>query len=976
MNSDPQVPLKQSDFEQSLLTLEQSLAILVEKVNEQIGQREDSESTCTVYLYDFRRKLYVLRASTKPTRYLGIDSLAITPKIMSDFAQHKLENLGLTKYVILLGEACFCNNVLENKIYSCHRKYKLDIAKWEENHYCEYTDSELDAFLAAPIYFRDPKERSKIRNMPDGVIRVVRKKQQDKPSKPFSETDKKDLVEIVRNETIWIESCTFLSQLIEIGTYTDIIRLCKQASVVLRNLLKGKGCSIFLLDETEKGENNDTRYYKCYGTTGLVIRPGGDKKPFEIEDPLASSEAWYTLSARDLKQSPPAPRIPMTMGVVRARTCAFIDDIYDKNFLDNVFPKNWSIQRDPGVGKVCESTILDGEYKKAESILFAPMFYREPNNRSIDVLGVVRIVRPKGHGIFTTLQKHMFVSLVERLAKAITALRFREFIDKLSTISDKELLSSYLVSNIPKFVSATKCVVYEMVGEKPILLSKWTINDAQIVSNPEIEKLFTDSVRKVYDREGRVVLGGNQDEHSKNDPIEKKLEEFGQQFVGIPIKNESLAKKPIGIVAILRDLQLPSLGEDDLSTLERISGHLPGKFFELSARAKRQQIIDQIIPSPLRSQIQSLYGLTCGPILKECFENLDTVDILENAIIEILPRLWELYDPDHANRPIYIWDRFHLFNKEILPSVPHYRDHFVHQFIVFLLGAIILAKLKRLPSLAQCYPAYRDLPLQEHNAKAERAWVITSLFHDVAYPLETSNTWFWNIIKAFVGEDSHHEMRTLPVDTILYNPDYIDSIDQIVSFHRELGRHEQKLRRVIMDVLRKDKDGKGSSLDHGIMGALLLLGNSHLEVDEVLPAASAIALHNKLGDMPGVNSVAFETHPLAFLLIYCDLLHEWNRDLHETKAVTKNKFPLLKDFTITDNLDELASHGLSASYIKLIREGMDRGDEKCVFANIKVEARVKEKWDEARRKFDKLRAKEICFIAKINNKVFYTISRP
>ncbi|MGD0277362.1 MAG: hypothetical protein ABSB79_15130 [Syntrophales bacterium] len=353
------------------------------------------------------------------------------------------------------------------------------------------------------------------------------------------------------------------------------------------------------------------------------------------------------------------------------------------------------------------------------------------------------------------------------------------------------------------------------------------------------------------------------------------------------------------------------------------------------------------------------------------YKQLNTFDSVEDAVVDFFPKLWAHYQSYDIPQTMSAWRQFQLFNKKILSSIPYYRDHFVHQFIVFLLGAVILDRLNNLPDLAKCYPAYRNLQEEKKKAKIEHAWVMTSLFHDVAYPLQTSNKWFWDIIRAFIGEDSCHPMRNLPVDTVLYNPDYIDSIDQLVSFHRRLGRDENELRRVIMDILR-DKDGKGTGLDHGIMGALLLLGNSRFDFEVVAPAASAIALHNKLSDIASVDKIHFEKHPLAFILIYCDLLHEWARDVDEDEdeIVPGSEFPRLKDFVITATFDELPTQGISEMDLEAIRQGME--GKECVFASIQIDSYVAEKLEEARHKFDKLKSESVCFVVKINNRTFFT----
>jgi hypothetical protein len=953
----------ETNSQQSLspLTLEHSLAQLVVKVKEEIGCRDKTESECSVYLHDFRRNCYVLRASTKPTLYLGIEELVITSELKNRFDENKVKGIGLTNYVVLLGKTSYFNNITENETYSCYGKTQEELTEWEGDHYCEYTHKEISSMLAAPFYLSDdPQEKSTIskREMPDGIIRLVRKKKITGTDILFSDRDVKDIDSIIENERVWMQSCAFVSQLIELGTYTDIVSLCRQAAFVFRNLLGGKGCSIFLMDEieTEKQKDN-TLYYKCYGSTGLVIRDEGDSQITRIKDPLVSTEAWYTLKRSDMQpNSNTPPPLSLTMGVVRARTCCFIDDIYAEDFLSQAFPKKWAICREPGIGKVCESYVLNDEYQPAESILIAPMFYREPLNQSIDVLGIVRIVRPIHTKFFSSFEKHLFVSLVERLAKAIISLRFREFIDKLASIDNRELLSHYLVNNVPKFTSANICFLYKRINDKLCKLDEWRCNTELHDHASKIKTHQTKLVQKVIVLEETIVKDLNDKQ-----PI---------QFVGIPIKSKDATGKPLGVLGIWRDIQLTPPGNDDSITLERIAGHLSGKMTEFFIRDKRQRAIELIIPSVLRSQIEKLSRLTCREILQEFIGQLHTFDNLEDAIVDFFPRLLEHYESSDTLKSVRAWHLFQIFNKKILSSTPRYRDHFVHQFVVFLLGVVMLDRLDTVPVSTNCYPGYQNLSDREKMLKMEQSWMMTSLFHDVAYPLQTSNKWFWDILRVFIGEDSHHPTRDLPLDTILFNPDYLDSIDQLLSFHLQLARNEHDLRRFIMDVLR-NRDENGTGMDHGIMGALLLLSNPSFEFEAIAPVASAIALHNTLSDgIAGVDMIHFEKHPLAFILIFCDLLHEWARDFDGDKTARDTKFHRLKNFVITTSFDELREHGLFDGDLQLTKQEIKKMGY-FVYASIQIGQPIYQKLNEARRKFDRLNSENVCFIIKINNRTIF-----
>ena len=160
-----------------------------------------------------------------------------------------------------------------------------------------------------------------------GVIRVVRKKNKEAQGVDFRESDAQELKSLIEKELNWIQSGAFLSQLIELGTYTNVRTLCEKAAVVFRNLLTGKGCSIFLLEESRQLDTSGgVNFYRCYGSTGLVKRHGEAM----FEDIKDTFKAGYKFHKGLAKASKDPVKMPLTMGVVRARTSAFIDNIYPR----------------------------------------------------------------------------------------------------------------------------------------------------------------------------------------------------------------------------------------------------------------------------------------------------------------------------------------------------------------------------------------------------------------------------------------------------------------------------------------------------------------------------------------------------------------------------------------------------------------------------------------------------------------------
>ena len=67
-----------------------------------------------------------------------------------------------------------------------------------------------------------------------------------------------------------------------------------------------------------------------------------------------------------------------------------------------------------------------------------------------------------------------------------------------------------------------------------------------------------------------------------------------------------------------------------------------------------------------------------------------------------------------------------------------HRDHYLHQFQVFLMGSCILDKLLDL-----------NHPDIISNTKIDVQWLIASSFHDMAYPLQLYEDWAKNIVVGF-----------------------------------------------------------------------------------------------------------------------------------------------------------------------------------------------------------------------------------
>jgi hypothetical protein len=194
-----------------------------------------------------------------------------------------------------------------------------------------------------------------------------------------------------------------------------------------------------------------------------------------------------------------------------------------------------------------------------------------------------------------------------------------------------------------------------------------------------------------------------------------------------------------------------------------------------------------------------------------------------------------------------------------------YRDHFFHALEVCFLGHFLLElKMGSGKLLWELVAAKLALPggKRARHQTVLRLWYVASLLHDVGYGID--------VLKG--------------VQTLLrffgHTPVLVDLSERLAADVAQLSTDLEQAG--LVGYRASDRPGE----DHGVIAAWhleRLLGKAAklenedikggpLKVSEYLPAIRAIALHNSRK-----HNVTFEDNPLAFLLILCDTLQEWNR---------------------------------------------------------------------------------------------------
>jgi len=252
------------------------------------------------------------------------------------------------------------------------------------------------------------------------------------------------------------------------------------------------------------------------------------------------------------------------------------------------------------------------------------------------------------------------------------------------------------------------------------------------------------------------------------------------------------------------------------------------------------------------------------------------------------------------------------------------RDHYIHSVNVFILGLCIYAQnIQIRDAFHKEYSSNNYINV--FSTKDEEFlfnWGLTSLFHDIGYPLEIINNQVNKFIE-FVAEDEQKSIGPY----IAYN-----NFSKLNIIEKDLESQFcptdlmscciSKHLRVDYLLVKSTLDGfvgtmqKNGFVDHGFYSAIImlrwygeiLLKNSDLAnifYTQIVNTAGAIFLHNAYKNIflkkPYLlDALNVYDYPLAYLLILCDEAQEWNREAYG--AITKTKIAVDDSaIEITDN---------------------------------------------------------------------------
>ncbi len=302
------------------------------------------------------------------------------------------------------------------------------------------------------------------------------------------------------------------------------------------------------------------------------------------------------------------------------------------------------------------------------------------------------------------------------------------------------------------------------------------------------------------------------------------------------------------------------------------------------------------------------------------------------------------------------------------------RDHFVHAVNVFLTGLAIWAEN---PHLREAFdqaipePGYK-FAYQTRWEEFFYRWGIASLFHDVGYPVEIVGhqiNRFISMVADADGDDVHvharihyenfselnhirEVMRKRRFIKAFYDAydscSYIDLLTPLDlmahRIHKTFGTNLAQTKKALNGFV--DKMAETGFIDHGYYSALIILKWYGYVIQEsgylpeyffwpVVDSATAILLHNwyrnGLTKKPfNLGPMHASDNPIAWLLILCDELQEWNRT---ARGIVTRTFTLAENVHLSLTEDYLAAtfvtrngrlpEGFCAEKVELLRSLLD-----------------------------------------------------
>lgn len=347
-------------------------------------------------------------------------------------------------------------------------------------------------------------------------------------------------------------------------------------------------------------------------------------------------------------------------------------------------------------------------------------------------------------------------------------------------------------------------------------------------------------------------------------------------------------------------------------------------FYEEHLNLLRDKIGKKIFPDVYKSMGRLFQGYRYSQYLLKIYYDFLHSNMQMLAGIGI--------EPEQQEKFLMLTEEFEESQKNLF-KISRYRDHFLHQCNVYLLGVAVLNIIKSNNFISDLYKyfnaAYRPkgkAGKYKNNQEIAFTWFVASMFHDIAYPVEKSHQLVEVFFKRYIFPHKTKKSvfkQDLNIFKTFFDPDYSQSIEELADIHRQLNFSSDKINyQTLKDniTLKRDYPIRGKimtqifdSQDHGILSAIMLLNRFDTDTNMfkyLFPAVAAISIHNfqwideyefkmpckscstvdtgctscenwkNAYDkyfVPELRFTEFEKDPLGFLLIFCDTLQDWGR---------------------------------------------------------------------------------------------------
>jgi len=274
------------------------------------------------------------------------------------------------------------------------------------------------------------------------------------------------------------------------------------------------------------------------------------------------------------------------------------------------------------------------------------------------------------------------------------------------------------------------------------------------------------------------------------------------------------------------------------------------------------------------------------------------------------------------NRFIDLLDVLRSYEETAATLIDRQRDHYIHSVNVFILGLSIYSQNSAFRQAFDTAILDKSVYPNSYDTRHEEffyRWGIASLFHDVGYPIEIIGKQLQKFLdflcaigdcekaRVLIAFENFSAVNAIPEvlprgefcaafanqHPAAASLDLLKPIDLLAfDLHRALAVDLDTVLSALNGFV--DTMAKYGFIDHGFYSAIIvlkwygyLIQSCRYKPDyffhPILNSASAILLHNYYKNVimkPPFSKPALSPrlHPIAFLLILCDELQEWDRE--------------------------------------------------------------------------------------------------